>query len=199
MTLLVLWRHGQTEWNVGGRIQGQTDVALSETGVEQVRAAAPRLAALGPTVLISSDLRRAADTQAGLAALVDLPVRYDARLRERSYGDWEGLTHPEITARWPESFARWRRGEPVDDAGVEEVDALSKRVAAALQEAVDAAPEGAVIVATTHGGAARHATCALLGWPVEFAPTLGALHNCHSTLLLYDTVHGWRMAAHNVP
>ncbi|GAA2625485.1 histidine phosphatase family protein [Dactylosporangium fulvum] len=199
MTLLVLWRHGQTAWNFGGRIQGQTDIALSETGVEQVRAAAPRLAALKPTVLISSDLQRAADTQAGLAALVDLPVRYDARLRERNFGDWEGLTHPEITARWPESFARWRRGEPVDDAGVEEVDALSKRVAAALQEAVDAAPEGAVIVAATHGAAARHATCALLGWPVEFATTLGALHNCHSTHLLYDTVRGWQMAAHNVP
>jgi probable phosphoglycerate mutase len=199
MTLLILWRHGQTAWNAAGRIQGQTDIGLSDLGVEQARAAAPRLAALKPTVLISSDLRRAADTQAALAPLVDLPVVYDARLRERHFGDWEGLTHPEITARWPESFARWRRGEPVHDAGVEEVDTLSKRTATALQEAVDAAPPDAVVVAATHGAAARYATCALLGWPPEFAPTLGALHNCHATHLLFDSVRGWQLAAHNVP
>ncbi|GGM28320.1 histidine phosphatase family protein [Dactylosporangium sucinum] len=199
MTLLILWRHGQTAWNAGGRVQGQTDIPLSDLGVEQARAAAPRLAALTPTVLIASDLRRAADTQSALEALVGLPVRHDARLRERGFGDWEGLTHAEIGARWPESFARWKRGEPVVDAGVEEVDALSKRTATALQEAVDGAPDDAVIVAATHGAAARYATCALLGWPAEFAPTLGALHNCHSTHLLFDTVRGWQMLAHNVP
>ncbi|WP_238016480.1 histidine phosphatase family protein [Dactylosporangium sp. AC04546] len=199
MTLLVLWRHGQTAWNAGGRVQGQTDTPLSDIGAEQARVAAPRLAALKPTVLIASDLRRAADTAAALEALAGLPVRHDERLRERSFGRWEGLTHAEIIAGWPEAFERWRRSEQVGDADVEEVDALGKRTATALQEAVDNAPDDAVIVAATHGAAARYATCALLGWPAEFAPTLGALHNCHSTHLLFDTVRGWQMLAHNVP
>ncbi|MET7397694.1 histidine phosphatase family protein [Dactylosporangium sp. NPDC005572] len=199
MTLLILWRHGQTAWNAAGRVQGQTDTPLSDLGAQQARAAAPRLAALKPTVLIASDLRRAADTQAALEALVGLPVRHDARLRERSFGRWEGLTHAEMIAGWPEAFERWRRSEPVGDADVEEVDALGKRTATALQEAVDEAPGDAVIVAATHGAAARYATCALLGWPAEFAPTLGALHNCHSTHLLFDDVRGWQLLAHNVP
>jgi broad specificity phosphatase PhoE len=199
VTLLVLWRHGQTAWNAERRIQGQTDIELTDVGLEQARLAAPRLAALKPTVLISSDLKRASRTQAALAGLVHLPVTYDQRLRERSFGDWEGLTHPEITARWPESFARWRHGEPVDDAAVEEVDTLSKRMLTVLQETVDAAPPGAVIVAATHGAAARYATCALLGWPAEVAPTLGPLHNCHSTQLQFDGVRGWQLLAHNLP
>ena len=199
MTLLILWRHGQTSWTVDRRIQGQTDVELTDAGLEQARLAAPRLAALKPTVLISSDLQRAARTQAALAAIVGLPVTYDQRLRERTFGEWEGCTHAELTARWPESFARWKRGEPVDDAGVEEVDALSKRTSTVLQEAVDAAPADGVIVAATHGAAARYATCALLGWPASAAPTLGPLHNCHSTHLSFDSVRGWQLLAHNLP
>ncbi|MEV8516763.1 histidine phosphatase family protein [Dactylosporangium sp. NPDC051484] len=199
MTLLILWRHGQTEWNAAGRIQGQTDTPLSAVGVEQARESAPRLAALGPTALVASDLTRAATTAAALAEVSGLPVTHDSRLRERTFGQWEGHTHPEVTQRWPESFARWRRGEEVGDAGVEEIDAVAKRMVAALQEAVDVAAPDAVIVAATHGAAARYATVALLGWPMDLVSTLGALHNCHATHLRHDPVRGWTLQAHNVP
>ncbi|MEV0566386.1 histidine phosphatase family protein [Dactylosporangium sp. NPDC050588] len=199
MTRLILWRHGQTSWNAGGRVQGQIDTPLSETGLAQAAAAAPRLAALEPAVLVSSDLRRASTTMDALAALVDVPVTRDPRLRERSFGEWEGLTHAEIGATWPEAFERWRRGESVDDAGVEEVDALSKRMIEALQEIVAAAPDGSTIVVATHGAVARHGTCALLGWPHALAATLGALHNCHSTDLRFDATRGWQLAGHNLP
>src|SRR4051794_33790713 len=158
MTLLVLWRHGQTEWNASRRIQGQTDTPLSAVGVEQAAESAPRLAALRPTVLVSSDLQRAATTAGALAAITGLTPAYDPRLRERGFGEWEGLTHPEATARWPEAFARWRRGEEVGDAGVEEIDAVAKRTAAAIEETADAAGPDAVIVVAMHGAAARFAT-----------------------------------------
>lgn len=200
MTLLVLWRHGQTEWNAAKRIQGQTDTPLSRVGIEQARESAPRIAALRPTVLVASDLNRAATTAAALAAVTGLTVTHDPRLRERGFGDWEGHTHAEATQRWPESFARWRRGEEVGDAGVEEIDAVAKRMVAALQDVVDGAGgRDAVVVAATHGAAARYATVALLGWPMELAPTFGALHNCHSTQLRHDPVRGWTLQAHNVP
>ncbi|WP_426507540.1 histidine phosphatase family protein [Dactylosporangium sp. McL0621] len=199
MTLLVLWRHGQTEWNAARRIQGQTDTPLSAVGVEQAAESAPRLAALRPTVLVSSDLQRASTTAGALAAITGLTPAYDPRLRERGFGEWEGLTHPEATTRWPEAFARWRRGEEVDDAGVEEIDAVAKRMAAAIQETADAAGPGAVIVVATHGAAARFATVALLGWPLLYAPMLGALHNCHRTHLRHDPVRGWMLDAHNLP
>ncbi|WP_432831091.1 histidine phosphatase family protein [Dactylosporangium sp. CA-092794] len=199
MTLLVLWRHGQTEWNATLRIQGQTDTELSAVGLEQARESAPRLAALSPALLYASDLTRAASTAAELAAVSGLPVTYDPRLRERGFGDWEGLTHPEATQRWPESFGRWLRGEEVGDAGVEEIDAVAKRMVAALLDIASAAGPDGVAVVTTHGAAARFATVALLGWPMELAATLGAMHNCHRTHLRHDPVRGWTLQAHNVP
>jgi broad specificity phosphatase PhoE len=199
MTLLVLWRHGQTEWNAARRIQGQTDTSLSALGVEQAAESAPRLAALRPTVLVSSDLQRAARTAAALAAVSGLTPTFDPRLRERGFGEWEGVTHAEATARWPEPFGRWRRGEEVGDAGVEEIDAVAKRMVEVLQETVDAAGPDAVIVAATHGAAARFAAVALLGWPMEVAPTFTALHNCHRTQLRHDPVRGWMLDAHNLP
>ncbi|WP_432979078.1 histidine phosphatase family protein [Dactylosporangium sp. CA-233914] len=199
MTLLVLWRHGQTEWNAAGRIQGQTDTALSEVGVEQAAESAPRVAALRPSVLIASDLRRAATTAAALAAVSGLAVTHDPRLRERGFGEWEGLDHDEVGARWPEAFARWKHGEEVGDAGVEEIEAVAKRMVEALQETVAAAGPDAVIVAATHGAAARFATVSLLGWPLEQAPRMGALHNCHRTHLRYHPLRGWMLEAHNLP
>ena len=66
---LVLWRHGQTPWNVQGRFQGQTDIQLDEVGVEQAERAARLLAALRPDVIISSDLSRAMATAAPLSRL----------------------------------------------------------------------------------------------------------------------------------
>jgi probable phosphoglycerate mutase len=195
---LILWRHGQSVWNADDRVQGQTDVELSEIGRGQAAAAATRLAALKPDYLVSSDLRRAADTAAALAKVTGLPVRYDERLRERHFGDWQGLTLTEVAERWPERYTRWRRGEGVADAGVEDVETLGKRVTAALQEAVAQAPSGSTTVVATHGGAARHGTAGLLGWPEVVARTLGGLDNCHWTDFRFDPVRGWQLRAHNV-
>jgi broad specificity phosphatase PhoE len=198
VTRLVLWRHGQTEWNAARRIQGQTDTPLSALGVSQARESAPRLAALRPSVLVASDLQRAATTAGALAEVSGLAVTYDKRLRERSFGEWEGCTHAEARERWPESFERWRRGEDVGDAGVEEIDSVAKRMVAALQEIAAAAGPEAVVVVASHGAAARFATVAMLGWPMSLAPTLGALHNCHATHLRLDPLRSWVLEAHNV-
>ncbi|MFD0823271.1 histidine phosphatase family protein, partial [Micromonospora zhanjiangensis] len=58
MTRLIVWRHGNTDWNAEGRVQGQTDVPLNDLGHEQAAAAAPLLAALRPDAVVASDLRR---------------------------------------------------------------------------------------------------------------------------------------------
>ncbi|WP_433051309.1 histidine phosphatase family protein [Dactylosporangium sp. CS-033363] len=199
MTLVVLWRHGQTEWNRSHRIQGQTDTPLSPVGLEQAAESAPRVAALKPTVFISSDLQRAATTAAALTAITGMEPTFDPRLRERSFGEWEGLMHPEAIARWPEAFERWRRGDEVGEAGVEEIDAVAKRMLAALHEAVDKAGPDGVVLAATHGAAARFATVAMVGLPMEYAPRFGPMHNCHRTHLRRDPHRGWQLDAHNVP
>jgi glucosyl-3-phosphoglycerate phosphatase len=78
---LVLWRHGQTEWNVDGRGQGHLDIPLDDVGRDQAKAAATRLASLRPTAIISSDLSRAYETALALAELTGLEVQRDPALR----------------------------------------------------------------------------------------------------------------------
>lgn len=196
-TRLIVWRHGHTEWNGEDRIQGHTNIELSRVGRGQARVASAELAQYAPRVIVSSDLARARQTAAALAARTGLPIRTDARLRERDYGDWQGLTAEEVAARWPDEYARWRSGQRVGACGVEDVADVAKRAAAAMAEAAHQAPGGVAIV-VTHGGAARHGSATLLGWPPELARTLGTLVNCGWTELHLDPVRGWLLAAHNI-
>src|SRR5450755_3799671 len=87
---LVLWRHGQTDWNVQRRFQGQSDTPLNSAGHEQARRAARYIAALRPAAIFSSDLIRASATAEALARLTGLSVQLDKDLRERNGGSWEG-------------------------------------------------------------------------------------------------------------
>lgn len=197
MTRLIIWRHGNTEWNATDRVQGQLDTPLNDLGREQAAAAAPLLAALEPDAIVASDLRRARDTAAALAALTGLPIRTDPRLRERYYGLWQGLTLSTIAERYPTEYARWRAGDPSPGCEVESLDDVVKRVGEALLDAAEAAPGGTVVVAT-HGGAARQGIGYLLGWSASVVRGLGLLRNCHWTELTYDPDRGWQLYAHNV-
>jgi broad specificity phosphatase PhoE len=197
MTRLIVWRHGNTDWNATDRVQGQSDVELNDLGRTQAAESAPLLAALRPDAIVSSDLRRARDTAQALAALTGLPVKTDPRLRERHYGRWQGLLISEIVERFPDEFTRWRAGEPDPGGEVESLDALGKRMGDALREAADAHRGGTVVV-TTHGGGARQGCGNLLGWPAEVMRAVGPLQNCHWTELRHDDVRGWQLRAHNV-
>ncbi|MBO0870362.1 MAG: histidine phosphatase family protein [Micromonosporaceae bacterium] len=196
-TRLIIWRHGQTAWNVEDRIQGQLDIDLDETGVAQARAAAARLATVRIDAIVSSDLGRVTRTVDELVALTGLPVRLDRRLRERNFGEWQGLTGLEVPQRYPEQSVRWRAGEPIGDCGVEELDELAKRVTEALHDAAALAPGGTVVVGT-HGAAAKYGVAGLLGWPAAVIRTFGTLGNCHWTELRFDRVRGWLLRSHNL-
>jgi glucosyl-3-phosphoglycerate phosphatase len=195
---LIVWRHGNTDWNAAHRVQGQTDVPLNQLGHQQAADAADLLARFRPAVIVSSDLRRAADTAAALAALTGRSVRYDERLRERYFGAWQGLTMTEVAERHPEQYGRWQAGADVLGDDVESLDDLGKRVAEGLQSAAELAPPGATVVAATHGAAARQGVGQLLGWPREQLRSLRALQNCHWVELTHDAVRGWQLAAYNV-
>ncbi len=198
MTRLVIWRHGQTVWNKQNRIQGQTDVDLDDTGRAQAAVAAELLAMEPVDLLLSSDLRRARDTAEALAAVSGLPVEVDNRLREREYGAWEGLTHEQISARWPQEFQRWKAGEPVPECGLEDVADVGKRVGAALLDAADRAGQPGTVVVVTHGGAARQGMGAVLKWPGPVVRDIGPLGNCHWAELRGGASGTWRLHAHNV-
>jgi probable phosphoglycerate mutase len=197
VTRLIIWRHGRTAWNAGSRVQGQLDTPMDDVGRAQAIAAAVQLARRRPDAIVSSDLRRATETAAGLASLTGHEVMVDRRLRERAYGQWQGLTVAAIASGWPAAAARWRAGETVNEAGVEGVDDVAKRVAEALHDAVERWPGGTIVV-STHGGAGRRGCAALLGWPDQVLRTLGELSNAHWSELRFDTVRGWQLCSHNV-
>jgi glucosyl-3-phosphoglycerate phosphatase len=187
---LLLWRHGQTIWNAEGRFQGQTDIDLDETGIAQAERAARLLAALRPDAIVSSDLRRAADTAASLARLTGLEVSHDKDLRERYGGRWEGLTSQEIRERYPAEHAAW---VPPDG---ETSAAVAQRVCAAFERIADGARPGALVVVVSHGAAIRFGVSQLLGLPPETWGVLGPLANCAWSVA--ERRRGrWRLVEHN--
>jgi glucosyl-3-phosphoglycerate phosphatase len=197
VTRLFLWRHGQTEWNAINRVQGHADVALDDIGRAQAVAAAIVLAQEHPDAIVSSDLRRAADTAQALAAQTGLPVHFDARLREQYFGDWQGMTSAELSAAYPADHDRWRHGQAVHGYGIEDREDLVKRVAAGARDAV-ARADGGTVVIVTHGGSAKYVLADMLGWPPEILAKVVGLANCHWTELRHDPVRGWVLRAHNV-
>lgn len=196
MTTIILWRHGNTDWNTDGRIQGQLDVPLNERGRFQAQAAAGRLVLLRPDLLISSDSGRAVETAMALADMVDVRVERDARLRERGFGPWEGLTIDEVRERFPDAHARWRAGEPLPEDGLEATADLGKRVAETIRETADRVPDGRAIL-VTHGGSVKWGLITLLGWPEEIAPTLRGMGNCNWAELRHDAARGWELIRYN--
>jgi probable phosphoglycerate mutase len=186
----VLWRHGQTVWNFEDRFQGQTDIPLNETGVSQAERAARLLAALQPDAIFCSDLGRAAATAAPLARITGLPVTVEKDLRERHGGVWEGLTGPEIRARYPAEFQTW---SPPDG---ETTSAVADRVCNALERIADSLPPGSLAVIVSHGAAIRLGMSKFLGLPEDLWDTLGPLSNCSWSMLGQRRGH-WRLLEHN--
>ena len=157
---LLLVRHGETDWNAAGRIQGCTDTPLNARGRAQALALAGRLRGERPQRLYTSPLRRARETAAIVGAELALEPETVEALREISFGEWEGCSWEEIQRRWPREFAwcegdRLRRSPP----GGESYGQLMERALPAV-EAIRRAP-GGTAVAVCHCAVIRAVLCAL--------------------------------------
>lgn len=195
-TRLVLLRHGQTDWNVAGRYQGQTDIPLNAVGIEQARMAAPLVAALRPTAIFSSPLSRALDTVTPIADRLGLPVDTDDRLREIHVGSWSGLTTAQMhdvdpgferAFRAGRDYRRSPEGETADEVGVRMREVLTD---------IAAAHEGHAVLVATHGLALRMGTGYLLGWDFDQTWRLGPMDNCGWTILGRRD-DGWHLESYN--
>ncbi|MFH9238287.1 histidine phosphatase family protein [Streptomyces anulatus] len=193
---IVLWRHGQTAWNLERRFQGSTDIELTEAGVGQARRAARLLASLKPDAIVASDLRRAAATAAELSAVSGLTVAHDAALRETYAGTWQGLTHQEIVERFGDQYAAWKRGEPVRRGGGELETEVADRAAPVVLEHAEKLPENGTLVVVSHGGTIRTTIGRLLGLEAHHWEGLGGLSNCCWSVL-GEGARGWRLLEHN--
>jgi 2,3-bisphosphoglycerate-dependent phosphoglycerate mutase len=159
VTKICLVRHGETNWNAEGRIQGQLDIPLSEVGLAQARAVARALARESFDVIYASDLMRVTQTAEPAATRLALPVRLNPALRERHYGIFETLTYDDAKLRHPELFARFKAREvDFDFVSGESLRAFSARAIACFTEIVNA-HAGKQILIFTHGGVLEMIYC----------------------------------------
>lgn len=146
MTNFFLVRHGETDWNLVGRIQGSTDIPLNETGRAQAQATGEKMQGRRWDVIISSPLSRAMETASIIAKAVGLPEPTPiADIVERHYGEAEGMTGPELEAFYPNDT-------PVP--GRETREAVKERVIAALH-AIAKENLGKNVIVVAHGGVIR--------------------------------------------
>lgn len=204
MTLryLVLLRHGQTDYNVDGRMQGHLDSVLTERGRAQAATVAPEVAALKPARLISSDLSRAADTAEVVAAACGIGVETDPRLRETHLGAWQGRTVVDIETEWPGAIATWRQDPAWAPPGGESRLEVVRRCTPAVEELDDSLAGGdgsATAVLVAHGGMIAGLVCGLLTMPIEAWPAVGGVGNCRWAALARRPDHPrWRLVGYNV-
>lgn len=199
MTLqrLVLWRHGETDYNAAGRIQGHLDTSLTSAGQDQAKQAAPVIASFQPDIAVSSDLRRAISTAAAFTEASGMPVHQDKRLRETYLGEWQGLSGAEVEHGWPGAMQTWRSTPTWAPPGGESRVEVAERASSVVSE-LDAAHTGTAMVCA-HGGLITGLTAKLLDWPVDLWPGLGGVANCHWVILARrgSRDHHWRLLAYN--
>lgn len=151
-TRIMAIRHGETSWNVDGRIQGHTDIPLNDQGRRQARQLARALAGETPAALYSSDLKRAMETAREVAHHCHVTTVPEPRLRERCFGHYEGRTFAQVALESPEQALRWRQRDPeFTPRGGESLVMLRERVEAVVDE-LAARHAGALMVLVAHGG-----------------------------------------------
>jgi probable phosphoglycerate mutase len=192
-------RHGETAWNAEGRVQGQLDIPLSDTGHAQARALAQALAHEHFDVLYASDLVRVQQTAGPTAALLRKRVVLSEKLRERHYGIFQGMTYAEAKERLPADYLRFKDKDPDYDFQTgESLHAFSLRVMDFFRGLL-ARESGQNVLVFTHGGVLeilyRHATNRGLSTPRDFEIPNAALNRLEHDAGAW-TVSCWADVAH---
>ncbi len=195
-------RHGETAWNVDTRIQGQIDIGLNARGQWQAQQLGAALAEHGLNHIYTSDLARAHHTALAIAThagIAPQAVALHSGLRERAFGVFEGRTHAEIEAQWPQDALRWRQRVP-DWApqGGESPLQLRHRVEQTVAH-IAARHPGEHIALVAHGGVLDMLYRLATGQEVNAVRTW-ELGNCAINRLLWTpeglTLVGWADTAH---
>jgi probable phosphoglycerate mutase len=152
-TTVYLIRHGETTWNRELRLQGQFDSPLTSDGIRQAESLARRLAGMGFDAVYSSDLGRARNTAVIITSHNgSASIKYDVRLRERHFGDFQGLTWDEVSERYPDDARRELSGNPMNTVpGGESKHQVLQRTRDFFNDLVQHHPDHNVLV-ISHGG-----------------------------------------------
>ncbi|MDO5518387.1 MAG: histidine phosphatase family protein [Clostridium sp.] len=167
ITTVLLIRHGETPWNLLGKVQGCTNIDLSEAGIFQAHQVSERLGGNFDRVF-TSPLNRAFETAKIICEPTSLaPIPLEP-LREVNFGSWEGHTFKEIAATYPDEYAHWKvddlEGKMVD--GDQSIKNVSRRAKACIEEQVKA-HQGETLIMVSHGGLIKSALIGLFGWKMS--------------------------------
>ncbi len=183
MTTIIFVRHGETIWNKELRYQGQQDSPLSAAGILQAEQVGELLRHRAVDAVYSSDLKRALVTAKAIAQHHQIDIKVDKRLREMSFGAWEGMTRDEVRQEYPELWEA--RGQ--DSSGIripegELPDEVVKRTGSFLEGLVADAIDKTIVV-VSHGGTLRLTLASLLHIPLERSACLHQSNTGVSELL----------------
>lgn len=196
---LLLTRHGQTDWNIAGRYQGQSDIPLNQTGWSQAEGLAKRLSTETIHAIYSSDLSRAKDTAQAIAKFHQIEIQTDSRWRELSFGDWEGMNYKEMSAHSPDIFSKWMIDpQHISTPNGETLYELSERVKSTFDEIKNKHNDQTVLV-VSHSGTLQALLVTLLSvdlnryWQFKISQAslseLNVFQDSVTLNLLNDTYH----------
>ena len=154
--MIAFVRHGQTELNRRGRLQGRLDAPLSALGAEQAAALARGFASDPIARVLASPLQRARETASAIAAPHGLTVEVDDRLIELDYGEWDGLALTDVS---PDSWALWRDDPNFAPPGGERLSDVTARVVSFCTDVLT----DDLVIAVSHVSPIKAAVCAALG------------------------------------
>ncbi len=152
MSTIFLVRHGETDWNVQRRFQGQTDIPLNAMGIAQANATAQYLKRQRFVAAYSSDLQRARFTAETIVAEHPLALAVDERLREIHFGKWEGWTSKEIKEKDPDDYQRWLADPSFRPEGAETGEQMTSRVASFVTFLRETHDDDDHVLVVAHGG-----------------------------------------------
>jgi broad specificity phosphatase PhoE len=174
MTRFFLVRHGETADNTQMRYLGTRDEPLTENGMRQAQLVAGAMSRIPVRIVVSSPLRRAADTAARIQEACGAGLRLDPRLAEGSFGKWEGRTRDEVLKLGGQNaalLARWESDSSCAPPGGESIVDIQKRVVSLVEELTDE-HRGASVVLVSHVGPIKALLAAVLDVPLQTARRL---------------------------
>ena len=160
---VILVRHGQTDWNESGVFRGRIDVKLNQRGVEQAEAVGRALADVSLDAIYSSPLTRALDTAAAVSHHSGVRVHTNNAFNDMHFGDWQGLTRPEVEKRYPSLFRLWLTApQRVRIPNGETLARVRRRLLSGIEYLFGMHGDGTVLI-VSHGLTNKVLLCAMLG------------------------------------
>ncbi len=193
MKRLIIVRHGQTDWNIQGKNQGHTDIELNDTGIKESHQLKRVLESSQIDKVFSSPLLRARRTAEILTEGRKIEIKNDFRLRERSYGQWEGKTREQVFSASPDELSDYLNNPETSrpKEGESGIDVFC-RASYFITDVVGMIENESTYLIVSHGGTIANLVSVLIGGSPKTANSF-RFNNCSLTEFVSDQHTNWKL------